>query len=60
MPVFVQFGKAVLRDAYGDQWQKLPIETKQLLEKALEDGMLLESLEFFQHVIKERKVTINE
>jgi len=59
MPVFVQFGKAVLRDAYGGRWQELPIETKQLLEKALEDGMLLEALEFFQHVIKEREDSIN-
>ncbi|TEB12830.1 CRISPR-associated protein Csx11 [Pelotomaculum propionicicum] len=53
MSVFVRFGRVVLRDAYGDKWQKLSVETKRRLEGSLEDGLLLETLELFQHVIKE-------
>lgn len=53
MSVFVRFGRVVLRDSYGDKWQKLSIETKRRLEDSLKDGLLLETLELFQHVIKE-------
>lgn len=53
MSVFVKFGRAVLHDSYGDNWQELPAERKRRLEDSLEDGLLLETLELFQHVLKE-------
>lgn len=53
MPVFEKFGKALLRDSYGKNWAELSAETKRILEESLQDGLLLETLQFFQHVIKE-------
>ncbi|PIU27638.1 CRISPR-associated protein Csx11 [Candidatus Aquicultor secundus] len=53
MPVFEKFGKALLRDSFGKDWAELSAETKRMLEESLQDGLLLETLQFFQHVIKE-------
>jgi hypothetical protein len=53
MPVYMGFGRAVLGDAYGDKWCELSTEVKRRLEDSLGDGLLLEALELFQHVIKE-------
>ncbi len=51
--VFESFGKAQLRHTFGDKWKSLSPEHQRLLEKSLADGLLLETLELFQHVLKE-------
>lgn len=53
LPVFVKYGRAVLRRSFGNSWDALGEDARRLLEVSLTDGLLLETLELFQHVIKE-------
>lgn len=54
-PVFETFGKVLLQRAFGEEkWAaKLTQNERSLLERSLSDGLLLEALELFQHVVKE-------
>jgi len=53
LPVFARYGRAVLRRSFGNSWDTLDEDTKRRLEASSTDGLLLETLELFQHVIKE-------
>lgn len=51
--VFATFAEAVLRDAFGqDGWNSLAIEDREHLRLGAADGLLLDALQFFQHVVK--------
>lgn len=52
-PVFNIFSKTVLCRSFSQQWKELSTEQKGLLEQSASDGLLLEALELFQHVLKE-------
>lgn len=52
-PVFRTFGRATLRQTFTEFWDTLGEEGQRQLETALEDGLLLDALELFQHVVKE-------
>ena len=52
MPVFESFTKAVLRNTFGDRWKELNEDKRDLLDRSAGDGLLLEALELFQHVLK--------
>jgi CRISPR-associated Csx11 family protein len=52
--VFETFGKTVLRNSFGEvRWQQLDAEDRKQLEESTSKGLLLETLELFQHVLKE-------
>lgn len=53
MPVFENFAKALLRRSFGARWMELAGEQRDLLERSARDGLLLETLELFGHVLKE-------
>lgn len=53
MPVFENFAKALLRRSFGARWMELAGERRDLLERSAQDGLLLETLELFGHVLKE-------
>ncbi|TDA69369.1 MAG: CRISPR-associated protein Csx11 [Clostridia bacterium] len=53
LPVFARFGQAVLCRSFGNSWDTLSENMKRRLDASLKDGLLLETLELFQHVIKE-------
>lgn len=51
--VFAAFAKAVLCDAFGDRWTKgLEPKDRDLLLRSARDGLLLDCLQFFEHVVK--------
>jgi hypothetical protein len=50
--VFNGFAKTVLHNSFGNGWKELSEKKRDLLERAAEDGLLLEALEFFQHVLR--------
>jgi hypothetical protein len=53
IPVYARFAKAVLQDAFsGKGWYTLTAEEQDLLQKSADDGLLLETIEFFDHVVK--------
>jgi CRISPR-associated Csx11 family protein len=53
-PVFNHFSKALLRQTFPEEkWAELSQEQRGLLERSANDGLLLEALELFQHVLKE-------
>jgi hypothetical protein len=52
-PVFEYFAKALLRRSLGERWTGLEAEQRDLLERSARDGLLLETLELFRHVLKE-------
>lgn len=52
-PVFEYFAKALLRRSFGERWTGLEAEQRDLLERSARDGLLLETLELFRHVLKE-------
>lgn len=52
--VFNGFSTALLRRAFtGEKWAELSQEQHEFLERSASDGLLLEALELFQHVLKE-------
>jgi len=52
-PVLHQFSKTLLRRSFDNRWTALSSDQRCLLEHAAGDGLLLEALELFQHVLKE-------
>jgi hypothetical protein len=50
--VFNSFTKAVLRNSFGNRWKELNEKDRDLLERSAENGLLLEALELFQHVLR--------
>ncbi len=51
--VFAAFTKAVLCDTFGDKWTKhLQPKDRDLLLQSARDGLLLDCLQFFEHVVK--------
>lgn len=52
-PVFEYFAKALLGRSFGERWTGLEAEPRALLERSARDGLLLETLELFRHVLKE-------
>lgn len=52
-PVYAQFANAVLQDVFTPgRWAGIPEETKRLLQNSCEDGLLLDTIELFDHVLK--------
>lgn len=52
-PVYARFAEALLQDAFGVKgWKDLTSEEQDLLQQSAEDGLLLETIEFFDHVVK--------
>lgn len=52
LPVFTKFGQAALRRAFSKFWNTLDEDIRRRLDASLTDGLLLETLQLFQHVIK--------
>ena len=50
--VFREFAKATLWDAFGDKWNKLRDETIYFLVNSAINGLLLDTVILFRHVIK--------
>lgn len=51
--VFLRFAQAVLRDAFGEGWfTALQDRDRQLLLRSATNGLLLDTIEFFEHVVK--------
>jgi hypothetical protein len=53
--VFEKFARAVLSDGFGEK--SLPDQDRQLLQRAAVDGLLLDTIQFFEHVVKGEVVT---
>ena len=57
-PVYARFARAVLQDAFTNQrWNALNSVEKALLQNSALDGLLLEAIEFFDHVVKGEATT---
>jgi len=54
-----KFVKAILKDAFGDKWDKLRDETRYLLTYSTINKLLYDTIIFFRHVIK-KEVDENE
>jgi len=52
-PVFKRFARASLHRSFGERWAGLTAEQRDLLEQSARDGLLLETLQLFRHVLKE-------
>lgn len=51
--VFETFTQAVLRDAFGEKsWNAMREQDRQLLQSSAVDGLLLDTIQFFEHVVK--------
>lgn len=51
--VFETFADAVLRDAFGGKlWNAMREQDRQLLQSSAVDGLLLDTIQFFEHVVK--------
>jgi CRISPR-associated Csx11 family protein len=58
VPIYARFAHAVLQDAFTDRlWNALSGEEKALLQNSALDGLLLETIEFFDHVVKGEATT---
>ena len=58
-PVFETFSKALLQRTFGkDKWNGLDPKGRLLLEQSLSDGLLLEALQLFQHIVKENSPNV--
>jgi hypothetical protein len=58
--VFEKFAEAILEDAFGEKWGKLRIETRDFLKNAVLNGILLDTIILFKHIIKEKEDGENE
>lgn len=58
--VFEKFAEAILEDAFGEKWEKLRIETRDFLKNAVLNGILLDTIILFKHIIKEKEDGENE
>ena len=50
--VFMEFAECVLKDAFGNKWNDLREETKFFLVNSAINGLLLDTIVLFRHVIK--------
>ncbi len=51
--VFETFAGAVLRDAFGGKsWNAMRDQDRRLLQNSAVDGLLLDTIQFFEHVVK--------
>jgi len=50
--VFMEFAEAILKDAFGSKWNGLREETKFFLVNSAINGLLLDTIILFKHVIK--------
>lgn len=51
--VFETFTRAVLRDAFGENsWNAMEDQDRQLLQSSAVNGLLLDTIQFFEHVVK--------
>jgi hypothetical protein len=58
--VFIKFVEATLRDAFADRWEKLRRETQDFVMNSALNGLLLDTVVFFRHLIKEKEAEENE
>lgn len=58
--IFEDFVKATLIDAFGEKWDKLREETKYFLIYSACNGMMLDTIALFKHVIKIKEDNENE
>lgn len=54
--LFKKFAEATLRDAFGEKWESLREETRHFLVYSAVNGLLLDAVSLFGHVIKEKEV----
>ncbi len=54
--IFREFAEATLKDAFGDKWNGLRDETKSFLVCSAINGLLLDTIILFRHVIKIKEV----
>jgi hypothetical protein len=58
--VFTKFVEATLKDAFANRWEKLRRETQDFIMNSALNGLLLETVVFFRHIIKEKEAEENE
>lgn len=58
--VLREFAEAVLKDAFGNKWNGLRDETKIFLINSAINGILLDTIILFRHIIKNTEVNENE
>lgn len=54
------FAEAVLKNAFGDKWENLRRETQDFLVSSALNGLLLDTISLFGHMIKAQEVDENE
>jgi CRISPR-associated Csx11 family protein len=54
------FAEAVLKDAFADKWENLRKETQDFLVSSAINGLLLDTISLFEHMIKAPEVDENE
>ncbi|PMP95008.1 MAG: CRISPR-associated protein Csx11, partial [Candidatus Aminicenantes bacterium] len=58
--VFRKFVEATLKDAFTDRWEKLRKETQDFIMNSALNGLLLDTVVLFRHIIKEKEAEENE
>jgi hypothetical protein len=53
--VFMRFAEATIKDAFGSIWDSLREETRCLFINSLLNGLLMDTIFIFRHMIKEEK-----
>ncbi|NMC61166.1 MAG: CRISPR-associated protein Csx11 [Candidatus Methanofastidiosa archaeon] len=51
--IFKRFAEATLKDAFGDRWKNFRPETQGLILNSVFNGLLLDTIVLFRHIIKE-------
>lgn len=51
--IFKRFAEATLKDAFGDRWKNFRSETQGLILNSVLNGLLLDTIVLFRHIIKE-------
>ena len=54
--IFREFAEATLKDAFSDKWKDLRDETKSFLVNSAINGLLLDTIILFRHIIKVKGV----
>lgn len=58
--IFKRFVVVTLKDAFGDRWDNLRPDTKDFILNSAFNRLLLDTLVFFRHIIKEKEYEENE
>lgn len=58
--IFRKFTEATLKDAFGDRWKNFRPETQSLILNSVLNGLLLDTIVLFRHIIKQREDEENE